>query len=216
VRADGTRGAWVDISTPLAPGMAGFPCDPAFGVQPLQRIGRGDPYNLSLLSLGSHSGTHVDPPSHFIEGATTADQLDLEILNGPCVVRRIDDAVRRIGAAELGDIAAGTTRLLLRTSNSARWQRSEEFFPDYVAIDESAAERLLGAGVRLLGIDSLSMESDPSGRFPVHHRLLGAGVLILEGLRLHGIRPGRHELRCLPLRWTGGDGAPARALLGVV
>jgi arylformamidase len=204
---------FIDISTPIEDGMAGFPGDPSVRVERVRSLERGDAYNLSHLSLGSHTGTHVDPPLHFIPGGTSVDALDLGRLNGRCHVVQVPASVRSIRAADLAGVPRNAERLLLRTSNSDRWAASPAFFPDYVALDPSAAEALAARGLRLVGLDSLSIESDPTERFPVHHRLLGAGVLILEGLRLAGVEPGEYELRLLPLRIVGGDGGPSRAVL---
>jgi arylformamidase len=203
----------IDVSMPIAPGMPGFPGDPTVAVQPTRRIDRGDPYDLSTWTFGSHVGTHVDPPSHFVRGGVTTDQLDLGILNGPCAVVDVDPASRVVGPADVARIPAGTVRVLFRTGNSLRWAREERFFPDYVALAPDAAGPLLARGVRLVGIDALSVELDESGKFPVHHALLGGGALVLEGLRLGETPAGAYELRCLPLRLVGGDGGPCRAVL---
>lgn len=194
--------------------MPVFPGDVEFGLRASRRIRDGDRYNLSRITLGTHAGTHIDPPLHFIDGGAAVDEVDLGAMNGPCRVWPVPDRVASITARELSGVPGGTERVLLKTSNSARWNASRAFFPEYVALDDSAAQYLVESGVRLVGIDGLSIESDPSERFPVHHRLLSAGVLILEGLELFGVPPGDYELRCLPLRLRGGDGGPARALLG--
>ncbi len=204
---------FLDISTALAPSTAAFPGDPPVAVVPQRRISRGDAYNLSALTMSSHAGTHVDPPSHFLAGGAPVDRIDLGLLNGPCRVVAVGPSTRAIDASVASTVPAGTRRVLFRTSNSERWARSEAFFPDYVALTDDGARALLGLGVRLVGVDSLSVESDTTGRFPVHHTLLGAGALILEGLRLAEAPEGEFELRCLPLRVEDGDGGPARAVL---
>lgn len=190
-----------------------FPGDPAFSRRPVKSIAKGDPYSVSALSFGSHAGTHVDPPCHFIAGGATTDQLDLEVLNGPCWVAELPPSETSVGPAQVDRLPEGTTRALFRTSNSARWQEKLEFFPDYVAVTEDGAQALVRRGVRLVGVDALSVERDPTGRFPVHHRLLGAGTLIIEGLLLAEVPGGAYELRCLPLALRGGDGGPARVVL---
>jgi arylformamidase len=202
-----------DISTPIGNQMAGFPGDPAVHLRKVRSIRRGDPYELSSISMGTHTGTHVDPPSHFIADGATVDRLDLAVLNGPCEVLAVPEGHAEVGTADLQTLPIHTERVLLKTSNSERWARSEEFFPDYVSLGAPAARSLVDRGVRLVGIDSLSVESSPDASFPVHRRLLGAGILILEGLRLGAVPPGGYELRCLPLRIHYGDGGPARAVL---
>jgi len=203
----------VDISTPISATMAVFPGDPPVAVRRVRSIEARDPYNLSELSMSTHTGTHVDPPFHFVPTGPTADQLDLETLNGPCHVLDVPDERRTVDADVIESLPEGTERVLLRTGNSALWAASEAFFPDYVALTMGAADALVRRRVRLVGIDALSIERDSTGTFPVHHRLLGANVLILEGLRLAGVPAQACELRCLPLRLLGGDGAPARAVL---
>lgn len=205
----------IDISMPLFVGMPSFPGDPEFGSVHLRSTAKGDPYNLSGLSLGSHTGTHLDPPVHFIPGGATIDQLDLEIFNGPCRVVEVDLRRTSVGTDDVAAVPAGTTRVLFRTSNSARWAKSLTFFPDYVGLTPAAADALVAKQVRLVGLDALSIENDPSGRFPVHHALLGRGVLILEGLLLAAAPAGDGTLECLPLRLRDGDGGPARATLTI-
>lgn len=198
---------------PLGPGMPAFPGDPPFESRAVRRLSHGDPYNLTGISMGSHAGTHVDPPCHFVKGGATIDQIDFDRLNGPCEVVDLPASVRVIGAEEVRSVPSGARKVLFRTSNSRRWSESLSFFSDYVALTAEGAERLLAAGVTLVGVDALSIENDPTGQFPVHHRLLGGGSLIVEGLLLHGVPSGPAEISCLPLRLAGGDGGPARAFL---
>jgi arylformamidase len=205
----------IDISMPLFPGMPSFPGDPTFSSNAVRSTSRGDPYNISGLAFGSHAGTHVDPPVHFVPGGATTDQLDLEVLNGPCRVVEVEAGARAVEVPVVNRIPSGTERVLFRTSNSSRWARSLTFFPDYVGLTPDSAERLLRRRVRLVGIDALSVENDPTGTFPVHHALLGGGALILEGLLLSEAPAGEYLLDCLPLRLRNGDGGPARATLSV-
>lgn len=204
---------WVDISTPIVDAMPGFPGDPGVRIQRVRQIEAGDPYNLSSLVLGSHTGTHVDPPLHFIPGGPGVDRIPLERLNGACHLLEIPPSAKSIGVDDVRRVPPGTSRLLLRTGNSERWARGESFFEDYTALRPDGAEEVVRRGIALVGIDSLSIEADPEGRFPVHHRLLGAGVIVVEGLRLATVPEGAYELRCLPLRIEGGDGGPCRAAL---
>lgn len=203
----------IDISMPLFAGMPAFPGDPLFHSEKVRSFAHGDAYEISRFSLGSHAGTHLDPPLHFVPNGPSLDEIDLETLNGPCCVVGVPEADRTVGDQAIREVPPGTQRVLFRTANSERWRQRLEFFSDYVGLNPSAAEALVERGVRLVGIDSLSVEQDSTGRFPVHHRLLGAGVLILEGLLLAEASPGNYELRCLPLRVRDGDGGPARAVL---
>jgi len=201
---------------PLFEGMPVFPGDPPFRSMPGRSVARGDPYSMSELSLGSHVGTHVDPPFHFFPGGIPADRVDLEALNGPCQVVDVDEAASVVDSDTADRLASGTSRVLFRTANSARWARSLTFFPDYVGLTPAAADALVRRGVRLVGIDALSIENDPSEAYPVHRALLTQGSLILEGLLLAGAPAGPYRLECLPLRLRGGDGSPARATLVTV
>jgi arylformamidase len=202
-----------DVSMPLFVGMPAFPGDPEFASQPDHALSRGDVYNVSRLSFGSHAGTHVDPPLHFIEGSKGTDRLDLETLNGPAVVVAVDPLRTVIEPPDLAGVPEGSRRVLFRTANSPRWAKALSFFADFVALSPAAADEVVRRRIGLVGIDALSIESDLSGRFPVHHRLLGEGIIVLEGLLLAEAPAGAYELECLPLRIRGGDGGPSRAVL---
>lgn len=199
------------MSMPIFPGMPSFPGDPPVSVAPVLRLARGDPYALAELRLGSHAGTHLDAPRHFREDGTPVDRIDLDRLNGPAYLLRVPDDRPAVSAREIAGVPRGTTRLLLRTANSARWARRLEFFPQFVALTPDGARSLFARGIRCVGIDALSIESELGDRFPVHRYLLGHGIPILEGLLLDRVPPGPCELYCLPLRLRDGDGAPARA-----
>ncbi len=209
----GPTGRRRDISLPLFEGMPTFPGDPPFAAESVPRRTDGAPYRLSRLTMGSHTGTHVDPPRHFREDGLAADALDLELLNGPCWVVDTGASTDPVGAGALAAVPVDAVRVLLKTANSARWARGLAYFEEFVGLGTDGAAELLARGVRLVGIDALSIERDPTERYPVHRALLDRGVVILEGLLLAGIRPGPYRLECLPLRLRGGDGAPARAVL---
>ncbi len=200
-----------DVTLPLWDGTPTIPGDPPFEGRRLSSVEAGDPYSVSRLTLSSHAGTHVDPPGHFEAGGTLLDGIPLTTLVGPCQVVGIPPDRRSIGLEDL-PLDSGE-RLLFRTRNSERWARSEAFFPDYVALTGEAARELARRRPLLVGIDSLSVENDPTGHYPVHRALAGAGVVVLEGLRLGDVPPGAYELLCLPLPIARGDGAPARVLL---
>jgi len=207
-----------DISQTLSERIPVWPGDPAVEVvslrdaTPEQEASADPPSFVSRLSLSTHAGTHVDPPAHFLPGAATVDAMSLDTLIGPAWVAALDGpgpiAAEQLEAA---GIPAGTTRLLLRTENSARSHAT--FDRAFVAIDEGAARWLLARGVRLVGIDGPSIEPFDSPGHRVHRTLLPAGVILLEGIRLAGIASGPYELVCLPLSIERGDGAPARAVL---
>jgi arylformamidase len=204
------RGAWIDVTVPIHPGMVVYDGDPPVEVTAALSLDRGDPANVSRMALGSHTGTHVDAPAHFVRGGAGVDRLPLDVLLGPASVLACPPGP--IGAATVAGPARRGERLVLKTGNSALWRR-ETFAADYQALTLDAARTLVEAGVGLVAIDYLSIEPFGAPGHPVHRCLLEAGVVVLEGLDLSGVEAGRYELCCLPLRIRDGDGAPARALL---
>lgn len=204
---------WMDVTVPIRDGMVVYEGDPSVRVVRRRSMAAGDPANLSEVTFGTHTGTHLDAPAHFIRGGATLDAVPLDALMGPALVVEVGH-VRVIGREQCAQLElAGAERLLFKTRNSGLWRR-DTFAHDYVALDEGAARYLMAAGVRLVGIDYLSIETFHAVGHPVHRVLLGAGVVILEGLDLSAVAPGRYELLCLPLKLAGADGAPCRVLLG--
>lgn len=204
---------WIDVTQTTYPGMPVWPGDPDVSARPVARIGEGGAAsNVSLLSLTSHAGTHVDPPLHFVPDGRGVDQLNLAVLCGPCRVLDLSDRNTHLTAGDL-ELAGGwgEGRLLLKTRNSAR--QDGAFHEDYTAITLDAAEWLLAHGVLLVGIDGPSIEAFGSSGFPVHHTLLENGVVVVENLALAEAPAGPYELVCAPIKWQGADGAPARVLL---
>jgi arylformamidase len=202
----------IDVTLPIRTDMIVYEGDPGVEIRPYRRIARGDPANVSLLALGSHTGTHLDAPAHFLEGAPALEAIPLDALVGPVRVAEVAAAplIRRADLERLP--LDGHRRLVLKTSNSARWARGR-FDRDYVALDLDAARLVTEAGLRLIGIDYLSIEAFHAPGHPVHKHLLGHGVVVLEGLDLSRVAPGDYELLCLPLAVPGLDGAPCRVLL---
>ena len=203
-----------DISLPIAAGGVVYPGNPPIEVELQQALARGDGANVSTLSFGSHTATHVDAAKHFFDDGQTVDHLPLERLMGPCVVLEFDEKVMSIGKADLQrhDLT-GAKRVLCKTRNSTVLQRRPEFVKDYTYISPEGAEYLVELGVELVGVDYLSVEQFRSGHHRTHRALLEAEVVIIEGLALADVLPGRYQLVCLPLKLTGLDGAPARAVL---
>ena len=205
----------IDISLPLRRGLMTWPGNPHVELTPLKRLARGDDADTSLICLTSHAGTHIDLPSHTIVGGATSESLDLDGLVGPADVVDATDVPDVIGADVLdARVPEGAVRVLFRTANSRLWEDPDAAFPDrYVPLAPDAAAWLVAHGVRLVGIDFLSVEAPGVPGRPVHRTLLEADVVILEGVDLRSAAPGRYDLVCLPLRIEGADGAPARALL---
>jgi arylformamidase len=195
----------IDISVPVRPGMVTYPGDPAVLLERVASIENGDIANISRLAFGAHTGTHVDAPVHFVDGASAAEALQLDVLVGPALVLDLT-AADRLDAAAFDGIELAP-RILLKTRNSELWSR-DSFADDFLALTEDGARLLVEGGVRLVGIDYLSIGDERA-----HHVLLSAGVVPIEGLDLRAVEAGEYELICAPLKLVGSDGAPARVLL---
>ena len=203
----------LDVSVLLTSGIATYPGNPEFEISPVHRLSAGDSSNNSRLVMGTHTGTHVDAPRHFFDGRPGVDALPLDLLIGR--TRVIDVAVRG-GIAKKHLEGAGLRediRVLLRTPNSALWNSKQAFVPEYTHLTEDGATSLVEQGVKVVGVDYLSVEQFHKPGHPAHHALLGNNVVIIEGLNLSEVEPGAYEMYCLPLRIEGADGAPARVVL---
>jgi arylformamidase len=203
----------VDVSVPLQPGIATYPGNPEFELQPIKRVAAGESSNVSRLVMGTHTGTHVDAPRHFFDAAAGVDALALDLLIGPAQVVDVPLSggitEEHLSGAGLGD----QVRVLLRTPNSALWNSADGFHQDYTYLTEGAARYLVARGIKVVGVDYLSVEQFKKPGAPAHRALLGDNVIIIEGLNLSDAEPGQYEMYCLPLRVTGADGAPARVVL---
>jgi arylformamidase len=203
---------FLDVSVPLAAGIPTYPGNPEFELQAIKRVASGDSSNVSRLVMGTHTGTHVDAPRHFFDDGGGTDALDLELLIGRA---RVVDMRRRGGITAADLTAVGLRedlRVLLRTPNSTLWSGAG-FQQDYTHLTEEAAVHLVDQGVKVVGVDYLSVEQFKKPGAPAHRALLSHGVVIIEGLNLLDVEPGMYEMYCLPLRVVGGDGAPARVVL---
>ncbi len=204
-----------DVSVPIRSGGLVYPGNPAISITLQQAISAGAGANVSRIDFGSHTGTHVDAPKHFFDDGAGVDTLALDVLMGPARLLVFGAGVTSVGRAELEPYdLTGVTRLILRTRNS-EWlaSGSTEFHSDYTYLAPDGAEYLVALGVKLVGVDYLSVEQFHSGHHLTHRTLLERGVIIIEGLMLANVPAGEYELRCLPLRLEGLDGAPARAVL---
>ncbi|HEX9096661.1 MAG TPA: cyclase family protein [Candidatus Dormibacteraeota bacterium] len=204
----------VDVSVPIRTAMTVYRGNPSVRIRRAMTL-RKDHVNISELCLGSHTGTHVDAPSHFIEGAKGIDRVDLDRFIGPVWVADLRRVRGGITADDLSRarIPRGTRRVLLRTSNSRLWHPARPFQTDFVYLAADGADWAAERGIELVGIDYLSIEGYGIEGAPTHHRLLGAGIPILEGLDLFKIRPGRWQMAALPLRIADGDAGLTRAVL---
>lgn len=203
-----------DISMSVRNGGLVYPGNPDIRIEQEQAISKGAGANVSSLHFGSHTATHVDAPKHFIDSGAGVEQLSLETLIGRARLIRFDDSVMQITRADLeGRDLRGITRVLFATRNSRLQTESPGFVRDYTYVAPDAAEYLVSIGVRLVGVDYLSVEQFRSGHHRTHHTLLENSVIILEGLQLSDPPEADYELICLPIKIDGCDGAPARAVL---
>jgi arylformamidase len=202
-----------DVSLPIVTGGVVYPGNAPIDIAPIKTVASGGSSTISKISFGSHTATHVDPPSHFFADGRTVDQLPLDVLIGRALLVRLPDAVMAITAEHVRQAnIGGHTRVLFASRNSG-FNRDTAFHPDFTYVAPDAAELLVKQGVRLVGVDYLSIEQYHSGHGQTHKTLLGAGVVIIEGLQLSEPPAGEYELICLPLRLAGLDGAPARVVL---
>ncbi|MGH7678592.1 MAG: cyclase family protein [Gemmatimonadaceae bacterium] len=202
-----------DISVPLNSGTVVYPGNPEIRIAPHSELSRGASSNTSSISLGSHSGTHVDAPRHFFDAGSTVDRLPLNALLGPARVIAFGDEVMSVTATHLETQALqNVERLVIRTRNSA-FVKDREFHQDFTFVAPDGAEYLAALGIKLVGVDYYSVEQFRSGHHRTHRTLLERGIVIVEGLDLSEVAPGDYEFICLPLRLEGLDGAPARAVL---
>lgn len=204
-----------DISVSIHPKLPVWPGDPQVVLERYRQQSKGDASNDSRLACSVHCGTHIDAPAHFIDRGTTIEQLSLDSLVGSATVVEFPEIDRITpDLLETQQIDAQTDRLLLKTKNSELWADPEhEFYPDFVALSAESARWVVNKGIKLVGIDYLSIQLFKDAEPQTHQILLEAGVIILEGLDLRAVAPGSYQLICLPLKLAGSDGSPARAIL---
>jgi arylformamidase len=204
-----------DISLTISPNLPTWPGDPDLELERVESMDHGAHVNVTRLGASVHLGTHVDAPHHFLNDGRTVENLPLDVLTGPCYVVQLPDGVEAITSEVLDrtEITPGMERILFGTRNSHLWARGEsKFQTDFVAITEDGAEWLVERGIKLVGVDYLSVA--PYGdSAPTHTVLLKAGIVVVEGLNLSQVMRGFYDLYCLPLKIAGSDGAPARAIL---
>lgn len=203
---------YYDISLNLSAETVCWVTSPPFELIERRRISKGDHNNSSALHMSAHSGTHLDAPFHFVPGGATIESLPLELFIGPALVQTVD-AGRYITKEHVDAVdLKGESRILFKTRNSHLLHKPA-YDPDFVAFSVEAAQALVARGVKLVGLDYLSVAHAGDEQVPVHRAFLDHGVILLEGVDLSEIKPGRYELICFPIRLRGLDGAPCRAVL---
>jgi arylformamidase len=202
----------IDVSVPLDSSLPTYPGNTPFSLEPIKRIQQGGSSNVSSLHMSAHGGTHVDAPRHFFDDQPGTEALPLDLLLGRARVIEVRSP-DGITADDLRTIDfSQDVRLLIKTRNSQYWG-SPEFQTGYAGVTESAARLIVDRGIKVLGVDYLSVEEFKKPGAPAHHILLGGGTIVIEGLNLRDVDPGIYDLLCLPLPIVGSDGAPARVIL---
>jgi arylformamidase len=201
----------IDLTVALDAQVPTYPNNTPFTLEPITRMAQGDSSNVSTLHMSAHTGTPIDAPRHFFDEGLGADALPLEMLIGRA--RVIELTTRRgIGDDFAPHDLSEDVRVLIKTVNSRFWG-SPDFHTEYVGVTESGAKYLVEHGIKVVGVDYLSVEVFKTPGAPAHRLLLGAGTIIIEGLNLRDVEPGVYDMFCLPLRVVGSDGAPARVVL---
>ncbi len=204
-----------DVTVPISSETPIYEGDPPAKIDLCKSIAKGDGANVSQICVGVHTASHVDAPNHFIEGGARVHEIPLESLVGNCRVLELSDEIMAIEPEHLGDLA-NIERILFKTRNSHFWNTPEDGFrTDFTYISPAAARVLAGSGLKLVGIDYLSVEKFGSEDFATHITLLEKNIVIVEGLDLRQVPAGDYEIICLPLKYIGGggDGSPARTIL---
>ena len=207
---------WIDVSVPIKSNMVHWPSDPSVTIKRTKNMDQGDRCNVSHLSMGSHTATHMDAPLHFLRDGKSLDQMPLAATIGEARVIEIKDP-ESIKPQELKKykIRRGE-RILFKTRNSFRSWNLAEFDKNFVYVSKEAAAYLAKIRVQTVGVDYLSVGGFYKDGLETHHALLGAGIWIIEGMDLSKVKAGRYQLICLPLKILNSDGAPARAVLSAV
>jgi arylformamidase len=199
-----------DISPEVAPGIAVFPGDSPFEFRWTWTLGPGCPVNVSQVSMSPHTGSHADAPLHYDADGLSIGEVPLDAYLGPCRVVHALDAGALVRPEHLLPHLENTPpRLLIRTcrQSPAGWDNN------FTAVDPSAIDLLAARGVRLIGLDTPSLDPEQSKTLDSHQRVRRHGIAVLEGLRLDEVPEGDYELIALPLKWRGLDASPVRAVL---
>ena len=211
-----TRAGWIDVSVTLRTGTVHWPDNPLVRIERMLDIEHGDAANVSTISMGSHTGTHMDAPLHFVRGGKGLDEMPLEATIGRARVIEIHDP-ESVKPDELRPHRLrGGERILFKTRSSARRWHEETFIEDFVYVSQEAARYLATCEVQTVGIDYLSVGGFVKDGVETHQALLEASIWVIEGLDFSQVEPGEYELICLPLKVKRGDGAPARAILRAI
>lgn len=204
-----------DVTLTIREGLPVWPGEPEVTLHRVKKLEEGANANVTYMAFAVHTGTHVDAPCHFLADEEGVDKLPLEVLVGEVTVVEMPDSVDQITAKEVSasGLVSGTERVLFKTRNSNYWiEGVDTFQTGFVGITEDGAQALVDLGVKLVGIDYLSIAPFKMSR-PTHLVMLKARMVVIEGLDLSNIKSGKYTLFCLPLKLANADGAPARVIL---
>jgi arylformamidase len=203
-----------DVSVPITTTMPVWPSDPPVKLTPTSHPSRDKSHTVRVtrIEMGSHTGTHIDAPWHMVEGGRRLNQIPLETLIGPAVVVEIP-GVKSLKRSDVEKFSFnGIERVLFKTDNSRHWN-DEKFYEQFVSLEPEAAEFLVERGIKVVGIDYLSIDEFKSESHPTHFVLLKRNVVIIEGLNLSRVSPGTYHMTALPLNLQDVDGSPTRVIL---
>lgn len=210
------RSTWIDVTVPVKDGMVHWPSNPPVKIDRISDIRKGASSNVSLITMGSHTGTHMDSPLHFFPNGKGLDKMPLEATMGPCRVIEIKHkwfiTVEEIRPKQIRQ----GERILFKTRNSKRCWKTDKFINDFVHFSVDAAKFLAEKKVQTIGVDYLSVgghKSHSTNGREVHLALLGAGIWVIEGLNLSKVKPGKYDLAALPMKLKDGDGGPTRVVI---
>jgi arylformamidase len=201
----------IDISVPFEEGMMKYPSLLPFERKWLRSFEKGDQNQVSYIQTPSHNGTHLDAPCHYIKGGKNMDDLPLERFYGIAQVIEVPESYESVSKEFLLSVDIMADKILFKTSNTRL--RMKDFDPSYVYIEPDGAQYLVDKGVKLIGVDYVSVDPKVSPEKPSHHIILGNEVIILECVHLKDVNPGLYTLIAFPLKVTGAEGSLCRAVL---
>ena len=201
----------IDISRTIRPDMEMYPGEAGPQITKVSLLDDGDSYNISRITFGTHTGTHVDPPLHLIHDGAGIDRLSMNTLVGSARVLDLSSISRPIEASDIGPLEAGGIILLKGgpvDSDGSGYKGAS----CGACLTAACARYLMDIGIKTIGTDAISIGALDE-EYEVHHTLLDAGIVVIEGLEMTDVEAGDFFLVCLPLKIANGDGGPARAVL---
>ncbi|HSW92744.1 MAG TPA: cyclase family protein [Gammaproteobacteria bacterium] len=201
-----------DLTAKMSEKTVVYPGDPEFKSEDICSLERGSPFHLCQMHLGNHTGTHIDFPAHVIKGGKTSSDFPIESLIGSGLIIEVPDTEKSITKSFVADQPIQLNDFVFFKTANSKLSKQGKFFDKYVYIEPDAAEELLKKGVKIVGIDYISVDQYEAENLPVHNSLLSNNVLIVEGLELNNAPIGRCKIYIMPMNIHAMDGLPARIL----